>query len=162
MELVRYLEPLSEEELAFLQKKERKDRHYFYRAMRVIMIVCFVIPFIIAWIGALIGKPDAFSYWKYFAGVAYLLCFAGICVYISYHYYLRKIQLDIRNHTKTIERARITEKRFMEMNNTCYFYLDSPTKLSIEVDGKDYERMEEGDEVNIEYTTVSKMYLGYF
>lgn len=162
MQLVRYLEQLNEDELAFLQKKERRDRHHFYRAVRVIMIVCFIIPFGFAWICALTGQPDAFSYVKYFIGVGFLLCFAGFCIYMSYYYYLRKTQLDIRRSTKTIERAHITEKKFMPQNNTYYFYLDSPTKLSIEVSDEHYHQMKEGDEVNIEYTTESKMYLGYF
>lgn len=162
MEIVRYLEPLNEDELAFLEKKERRERYHFYRTIRVIMIVCFIIPFIIAWVSALAGAPNAFSYRKYFAGVAFLLGFAGLCIYLSYYYYLRKTQVDIRTHTKTIERAHITEKKFMPQNNTYYFFLDSPTKLSIEVSDADYHRLNEGDEVNIEYTTVSKMYLGYF
>lgn len=162
MEIVRYLEVLNNDELAFLQRKERKDRHHFFRTVQIIMVVCFVIPFIIAWMSALSGKPNAFSYGRYFLGVGYLLCFAGACIYLSYYYFLRKIRRDIRVHTKTIERAHITEKKFMPQTDTYYFYLDSPTKLSIEVTGDDFHRLSAGDEVNIEYTTHSKMYLGYF
>jgi len=162
MEIVRYLERLNKDELAFLQKRERRDRHHFFRTVRILMVICFVIPFAIAWFTALEGHEDAFSYQKYFSGVIYLLCFAGLCVYISYYYFLRKIRKDIRIPTKTIERAHITEKKFMPQTDTYYFYLDSPTKLTIEVTSDDYNRLAEGDEVNIEYTTHSKLYLGYF
>jgi len=162
MEVVHYIEPLNKEELIFLKKKEERDRHYFYLAVRMIMIICFVIPFILAWISALLGKPNAFNFGRYFFGVGFLLCFAGLCIYISYHYYLRKVQQDIRLHTKTVERTQITQKKFMPQNGVYYFYLDSPNKLSIEVEEKDFNRFEDGDEVNIEYTTFSKQYLGYF
>ncbi len=162
MELVKYLEPLNVEELTFLKKKEERDRHYFYRAVRAILIICFLIPFLIAWAGALSGRPNAFSYLRYFAGVLFLLCFAGLCTYISYYYYLRKVQLDIRYRSKTVERTQITQKKFMAMNGVYYLYINSPVKLSIEVTEVDFHRLEDGDEVNIEYTTYSQQYLGYF
>lgn len=162
MEIVRYLERLNSDELAFLRKREQRDRHHFFRTVRVLMVICFVIPFVVAWFTALEGLDDAFSYKRYFLGVTYLLCFAGICVYVSYHYFLRKIRKDIKALTKTIERVHITEKKFMPQNSSFFFYLDSPTKLSIEVTEEDFSRMKEGDEVNIEYTTHSKLYLGYF
>jgi hypothetical protein len=50
----------------------------------------------------------------------------------------------------------------MPVNNSYFFYLSSAIKLSIEVEEYDYRRLEKGDEVNIEYTTFSQMYLGYF
>lgn len=162
MEIVRFIEPLSNDELFFLKKKEQLDRHYFYLAVRAIMIICFVIPFLIAWISAIYGLPNAFGYRKYFTGVGFLICFAGLCTYISYHYYLRKVQQDIQHNTKVIERTQITQKKFMPQNGAYYFYLNSPIKLSIEVSEQDYHRLEAGDEVNIEYTTYSKQYLGYF
>ncbi len=162
MELVRYIESLNHDELSFLKKKEERDRHYFYRAVRAIMIICFVIPFLIAWVAAIYGVPNAFGYRKYFTGVVFLVCFASLCIYISYYYYLRKVKLDIHHHTKTVERTQITQKKFMPQNGGYYFYINSEVKLSIEVSEQDYHRLEEGDEVNIEYTTYSKQYLGYF
>lgn len=162
MELVKYLEPLTEEEFTFLKKKEQRDRHYFYRAVRAVLIICFIVPFLIAWGGALSGKPNAFSYLRYFAGVLFLLCFAGACTYLSYYFHLRKVQMDVKQNAKTVERTKITEKKFMPMNGIYYFYINSTVKLSIEVSEEDYLRLAEGDEVNIEYTTHSRQYLGYF
>jgi hypothetical protein len=159
---VRHIEPLNSDELRFLKKKEERDRHYFYRAVRGILVICFVLPFIIAWIAALYGLPNAFGYRKYFTGVAFLVVFSGLCTYISYYYFLRKVQQDIRHHTKTIERTQITQKKFMPLNGSYYFYIDSDVKLSIEVTEQDFHRFEDGDEVNIEYTTYSRQYLGYF
>ena len=155
-------EPLDADELQFLRRKEARDRAQFYRAVRLILGVCFAAAFLVAWGKALIGVPDPFSPKAYFGSVLFLGCFAGGCCYISYRAFLRKIQLDIRSLSKLVERAHITRKLYMPQTNTWHFYLDSPTQLSIEVSEKDYQQLSVGDELNIEYTAVSKMYLGYF
>ena len=72
------------------------------------------------------------------------------------------MQWDIRDRTKTIEISHVTRKLHVVAKNAYYFYIDSLIKLSIEVCPEDYYRINEGDEVCIEYTTHSKNYLGYF
>ena len=138
LKLVRQYELLEEDELKFLLKKEQRERRQFYRAVYVIMILCFTIPFFAAWVRAVTAS------------------------YLSWRYFLRRVQRDISHGTKTIERVHITRKLFMPQTSSYFFYLDSPTKLSIEVGDKDYHKMREGDEVNIEYTTYAQIYLGYF
>lgn len=162
LQLYRHNEPMSDEELVFLRRKERKERSSLYRVMRILMIFCFVCPFVVAWLRAFAEQPDPFSPAYYFGGVAFLMCFAGLAVYIAYSHTLKKVQSDIRHRTKTIERTHITRKQFMPHNNEFYFYLDSPHKLSIEVSEADFRSLEKGDEINIEYTTYSQFYLGYF
>lgn len=162
LQLYRHYEPLEPDELAFLKRKEANDRTATYKIVRVLMIFCFVIPYILSWFRATNGVPDPFSYKWYFAGVFYLLCFMAVCLYIAYHRTMRKLHQDIRHKTKTIERTLITRKQYVPHNNTYYFYLNSPTKLSIEVSQGDYYALDKGDEVNIEYTTYSNLYLGYF
>ena len=162
LQLYRHNEPLEPDELAFLMRKDEKDKKSTYRVVRVLMVFCFVIPYIISLFRATNGVPDPFSYTWYFSGVLFLLCFAGLCVYISYYRTMRRVELDIRNKTKTIELTQITKKQYMPHNNTFYFYLTSPNKLSIEVSGDHYHTFKEGDELSIEYTTYSNLYLGYF
>lgn len=162
MELVRYNEPLEADELAFLQKKERKDRGLYVKLIKWVMLFSFVCPFVVAWMRAFGGVEDPFGYDTYFLGVGFLLFFSGTGTYIVYYYNLRKVQSDIRHRTKTIERAHITRKQYMPHNNSYHFYIDSPNRLSIEVNAIDFHRLDKGDELSIEYTTYSKMYLGYF
>lgn len=162
LELVRYREPLDREELSFLKKKAEKERKQLYKIIRVFMVLCFICPFVVAWFRALGGHEHPFSILTYFLGVVFLMGFSGVGIYWSYYNTLRKVVLDIRNGTKTIERTFITRKQYMPSNNTYFFYLSSAVKLSIEVDEHDYRRLEMGDEVNIEYTTHSRVYLGYF
>jgi len=161
-ELVKYRQPLNKEEVAFLRKKEERDRRQIYKIMRAFMLLCFICPFVIAWLRAFDGQENPFSLPAYFIGVAFLTCFSAAGIYWGYYHNLRKLQLDLKHQTKTIERASITRKQYMPVNHAYFFYLSSAVKLSIEVDESDYRRLEKGDEVSIEYTSFSQMYLGYF
>jgi hypothetical protein len=160
--LQRYIEPLEIAEVQFLEKKELRDRSHYYKTYRLLMFLSFIIPFAAAWYRAYDGAPNAFSAPKFFAGAGVLLSISTFSTYITYRINLRKIQLDIRQRTKTIETSHIVRKLYVATKNAYYFYIDSKVKLSIEVSGNDYERMKEGDEISIEYTTHSKQYLGYF
>lgn len=159
-----YTETLTDGEIAFLEKKERKERRQYYKAFNLMMVLSFVIPFAGAWYRATADEnaENAFSYPRFFAGVFVLLSLSVIGTWLSYKRHLRKIQMDIAERTKTVEISHITRKMFMPHNNTYHFYLDSPTRLSVEVSANDYSIHAEGDELNIEYATHSKLYLGYF
>ena len=160
--VVRYLEPLTADERAFLVRKETRDRRQFYRVMRVLLPICFALPFAMAWGKAIAGLPNPFSYASYFIGVGVLLFLTLGGAFLAYRSNLWLLHQDLRSNTKTIERATITRKRFMPQTNTCFFYLDSPVKLSVEVSAQYFDRLDAGDELNIEYATYSKAYFGYF
>lgn len=157
-----HTEPLNLSERQFLMRRARQEGRQLYKAVRVLMALCFAVPFLLAWLWALDGVPDPFSPKRYFLGVGLLGALAGGGVYIAYRRGLQPLRTDLRRSTKTIERVHLTRKVYMLQNNTHHFYLDSPTKLSIEASPEDYARLDEGDEVNIEYTTCSKIYLGYY
>ncbi|MCW3123604.1 MAG: hypothetical protein JWQ38_3096 [Flavipsychrobacter sp.] len=161
-EVQRYMEPLATDELSFLQRKESKERSQYYKTFRMLMIMSFIIPFAGAWYRASDGAPNAFSVPKFYVAAGVLLSISSISTYLTYRINLRKIQWDIRDRTKTIEISHVTRKLYLGVKNTYYFYIDSRIKLSIEVSEADYYRINEGDEVCIEYTTHSKNYLGYF
>ena len=162
LELERYYEPLSNEELVFLVRKEQRERKQYYKVYQLLMFLSFIIPFAGAWYRATDGAPNAFSQVKFFITAGILLSICTFSTYFVYRINLRKVQLDIKYRTKTIEISHITRKLYIATKNACYFYIDSRVKLSIEVSVADYERLNEGDEVAIEYTTHSKQYLGYF
>ena len=115
-----------------------------------------------AWGIAIAGMPNPFSYGKYFTGVGVLLFLLFGGSLMAYRSNLYLIYRDLQSGTKTIERTIVVRKRFMPQTNTCYFFIDSRTKLSIEVSQHDYDRWNIGDELNIEYATHSKAYFGYF
>lgn len=161
-ELVKYREQLNRDELSFLRRKEEKERKQLYKVVRVFMILSFLCPFVVAWLRAFRGQENPFLFTHYFIGVVFLMMFSAAGIYWSYYHNLRKVQMDIKHATKTIERTSITRKQYMPVNHTYFFYLSSAVKLSIEVAEVDYHRLNKGDEVSIEYTTFSKLYLGYF
>lgn len=155
-------EELSSDELAFLLKKDADESRNFYKVISIFMVVCFIIPFVVAWVRAFGGAGNAFSYLQYFLGVAYLLSFLGLCAWLAFRHTLGKIRQDIKKRSKTIERAKIVRKQLVQHSNEYFFYLDSPNKLSIQVLEADYYLFDSGDEINIEYATNSKLYFGYF
>lgn len=159
---MKYNELMSEEELSFLIKKDERETSLFYKVLTVMMTICFILPFIVAWFRAANGEERPFEYGYYFLGVGFLLSFVGMSVYATYRHVLGKLKADIKKKTKTVERAKIIRKQKVRQNSTYYFYLDSPVKLSIEVAEIDYYRLGEGDEINIEYSEKAKFYFGYF
>ena len=126
------------------------------------MVMCFLVSFAGAWYKAAGGVENAFSPIRYFGYTAFLLSVCTLAVYLSYRLYLRKVFWDIKTGTKTIEQSYIARKQYMPQNNSYHFYITSPNRLSIEVGQEDFYRMNEGDEVSIEYTTHAKVFLGYF
>jgi hypothetical protein len=162
MELIRYNEPLNTEELTFLERKEEKERTLYFKVYKILMLVSFIVPFITAWYRATDGAPNAFSAGKFFVSAGILLFISTFSVYMAYRTHLHKVQLDLRDRTKTIEINHIVRKLQMTARNAYYFYIDSKVKISIEVSYEDFANMNEGDEVSIEYTTHSRLYLGYF
>jgi hypothetical protein len=161
-ELIRYDEPLEYGELVFLEEKEARERKVYYKVYRILMFMCFIFPFAGAWYRAYDGAPNAFSALRFFFSAGILLSICTFATYATWRVNLRKVQLDIRYKTKTVEISRITRKLYIAAKNAYYFYTDSRIKLSIEVSEHDYSSLNEGDEVAIEYTTHSKLYLGYF
>jgi hypothetical protein len=160
--VIRYNEPLNERELAFLEEKEAKERKQYFKVFQALMAGSFLIPFMASWYRAYDGAPNAFSYLKFFVSATILLTISAVAVYLSYKAYHKTMTLDIRDKTKTIETNRITKKVTIASKNAYYFYIDSAVKLSIEVTEEYFHSLNDGDEVSIEYTTHSKLYLGYF
>jgi len=157
-----YTEHLTAEEFAFIQATELRNRAMYFKVFRLLMIVSFVLPFITAWYRAYDGAPNAFSYPRFFLSAGILVFISAFSTYMSYRVYHRGLQKDMRFRTKTIETCHITKKVYVEVDQTCYLYLSSPTRLSIQVSADDYLSYSDGDEVSIEYATHSKEYLGYF
>jgi hypothetical protein len=160
--IIRYTEPLESDELLFLVNKAEKDRANYFKVFRILMIISFITPFAGAWYRAFDGADNAFSPLRYFSVAAVLIGLSSASVYISYRIYLRKIQLDIRDKTKTIEKNKIVKKVHIQARGTFHFYIDSAIKLSIEVSESDFQLLNIGDEVSIEFSTHATEYLGYF
>ncbi len=160
--IIRHTEPLEPDELSFLAEKEHKDKKMYYKIFRVLMICSFVFPFAGSWYRAFEGAPNAFSPLRFFVSVTILLGISFTAMWFAYKFNLGRIHADLKKRTKTIEIAYILRKQYMHRNDAYYFYISAPDKLSIQVTHEDYHRLDIGDEVNIEYATHSKLYLGYF
>lgn len=171
----RYEETMSESEFSFLQQKAIKEKGLLYRVIRNLSVIFVFIPCCIGIIMESLKRyqldtamrameerdnPDAIR--DYFIGMVVLLLLVAICSALYYYKTLWKLQKDLKRNLKSIEQTSIWRKQFINTNNSFHFYLDSRTKLSIEVSKEDFKRLEEGDEINIEYSTYSQVYFGYF
>lgn len=169
-----YQEPMNDSELAFLKEKEARDKRVFLRTVRLLSLLVFIpcsLGILMESIKRSNDTPDMAKfreeqdprvYFYYVAGMLILLLLLAMGSYISYLRNLRPLLKDIRQGNKTIESTEISRKQSVSSNNTYHFFLRSTYKLSIEVSQEDYELYQEGDEINIEYSTFSKVYFGYF
>jgi hypothetical protein len=170
-----YEEPMNESELSFLKKKEEKEKRTFIRTVRNLSVLFVIIPCCLgiimesitrrndtAAMAAVREEQDPHVYQYYFFGMLFLLLLVGVGSFVSYNRTLKRLSKDIRVGKKTVEQTIVSRKQFIESNNTYHFYLNSTFRLSIEVSKEDYESYAEGDEINIEYSSKSKNYFGYF
>lgn len=170
-----YTEPMTESELDFIKEKKEIDAPKFYRILRILGLIFITIPLL----GAIMTEitkyynrnaskelRDRIEYENPISGyvVAFFIFIIIIVVIavVAYNRSIKKLLLDLKNKTKIIEQAEIKRKLYVKQNGTYFFYLDSPNKLSIEVSARDYELLQEGDEINIEYSFYSRIYFGYF
>lgn len=166
---------MDETEFSFLREKAEKEKGLLFRVIRNLSVIFVILPCCIGIIMESLKRsqstPDMISIQdredphvirNYFIGMVILLFLVAVC---STYYYFRtlwKLQRDIKRNLKSIEQTTIDRKQYIKLNDSCFFYLNSAIKLSIEVSKEDFERFNEGDEINIEYSTFSKVYFGYF
>jgi len=169
-----YYETMDDSERSFLLTKWEKEKVVFMRVLRTLCFIFIVLPCCLGIIMESVSRsydtPEVLRqkeidephvYLFYFLGMLALLMIVGIASYVSYSRNLKQIRKDIKTGYKTIEQTHITRKLAMN-NNTFHFYLKSAFKLSIEVSKEEYELYEEGDEINIEYSSYSRIYFGHF
>lgn len=162
-------------ELAFLREREVKEKRVFFRMVRNLTALFIIAPCSLgivmeyisrekdnAAMARLREKEDPHAYLYYFLGMLFLLIMVAIGSFISYNRTLKRLAKDIRNGRKTIEQTIVTRKQYIESNNTYHLFVRSTFRLSIEISPEDYERYQEGDEINMEYSTYSGNYFGYF
>lgn len=150
------------DELSFLRTKYEKESKEFMYAMNVVLKGAVIIPcFAGAWY--YIRYHQTQIMWKAYAIAQFItLIFSTIIAYFSYQREIASLKKDLATKTKCIESCIILEKKYMQLNHTFHFYLQSATKYSIEVSENDYHVFNEGDEINIEYSLYNKEYFGYF
>jgi len=157
-----YYELMDAAELAYIEKMARKDRRMYRRIMVILLSSSALISLFGGW--KYLRKEDitvfSWSGYSFTFSILGMICF--IAVTFSRNTYLRKLEKDLKNKTKMVERVLIKKKTFLPHNNTFHFYLNSARKLSIEVQEPDFNELTEGDEINIEYSTSAGIYFGYF
>lgn len=157
-----YFEPLEEDELAFIRKKHDTESRSYVYAMNRLVVLAALVPAVVAFGYYVVTEKQDMLYRVYFTGLAFLLVFFSFVAWMSYRHKLQKFKRDLAHRQKVIEPCTIESARFMPQNQTYHFFIHSRVKLSIEVDENTFQRLQEGDEINIEYAPYSGEYFGYF
>jgi hypothetical protein len=162
-----YLEALNVSELDFLKKKAGKQGRVYKLLQQLMVLGAVFISFAGGWKNIRseewpFDTITVFSWENYLITVCCLVVLFLISIWFSRNSELSKIRRDLRQKLKVVERVMIERKTFLPHNNTFHFYLNSPEKLSIQVEEQDFMMLQEGDEINIEYSQNAKVYFGYF
>ncbi|MBS1588797.1 MAG: hypothetical protein JST52_04205 [Bacteroidetes bacterium] len=161
LELIKYTQPLSKDELNFIKRKAQEERLQLRKIILIFVCLSLGCPLAVSAVRFFVANESFFSLLQYLVGVVFLLLFSGVGLYWGYIHSLRKLEQDLSQQTKTIERVVVTKKQYMPLNHEYYVYLTSVVKLSIEVSEADFRELKEGSELEISYTTMSQLYLGY-
>lgn len=163
----RYFEALTVPELDFLERKAGKQNRVYGLLQKWMLAGSLLISFAGGWKNIRSEHPPyetitVFSWENYLITVLCLVVLFLLSIWFSRNSELSKIRKDLRQKVKVVERVMIERKTFLPHNNTFHFYLNSREKLSIQVEEADFMLLQEGDEINIEYSKNAKVYFGYF
>jgi hypothetical protein len=154
--------PLEEDEILFLERRfERVRKEYMY-GMKLLMWICVLLPVVSALLSLLndtvyIPLPVIYGYGQLITAIAFILIMGA-----NYYRGLYQIKKDLHYRIKLAFPVEILRKRYVAQNNTHHFFISVGLKYSIEVDQNYFDQYQEGDEVMIEFTRYSKIFLGYY
>ena len=153
---------LSLEEKIFLQDSYQKNKRRFIKNTLFITCVAFLIA-----ISALFkfdtDTKQVYLNWFVFACVQIvLITIIAISALIAYYIKIYPIKKDYLCNCKLIEVVTITKKVHMKATNTFHFYVLSAFRLSFEVDQDLFDQYEVADELNLELSYYSHLFLGCY
>lgn len=156
------IEPLNEDEIAFLTKKYKKESKAFMLGMNAFLILAVSIPFLVA--NMEFNEPDEHAQFieRFLNLLAITIIVIGIIGWVIYAQYVGPLKKDLTHLEKVVEHHTIDSSVHLIHRNTYHFYIQSMLKASIEVSEEFFNSHQVGDEINIEYSRYSKEYFGYF
>lgn len=160
------LEPLNADELEFIERQYRSESKIYMRGMNVMLIIAALAPLAVCILLLFLNRAEENTkqtmFELYFLGFAFMLFFVGFIAFVAYRMKVRGYYKDTKGKKKVVELANIQQKKYMKLNNTYHFYLDSKVMYTIEVGPQDFEKWRLGDEISVEYAEHSKEYFGYY
>ena len=156
------IEPLEDDEFDFIQKRYDKESKAYMFGMNMILLASVLVPLGAALFYYLRFHQTDIMIKAFLYALSVTALFSLIVGFFGYQRSLADLKKDLKSHSKLVESCLITEKKYMSLNHTYHFFLDSVFKYSIEVSEEDFNRFQEQDEINIEYTKYSREYFGYY
>ena len=157
-----FIEPFEDSEKEFIEQKYKRISKEYLQMMNYFLIACGIIPIFIAFLYYIFSLKRLTFLYVFIIGFSFMILFFIVIATIYYFYQVFSIYKDNTHQLKVTEHCIIIEKKYMSLNQSFHFYLDSEIKLSIEVSESDFQYYNLGDEINIEYSQYSKEYFGFY
>jgi hypothetical protein len=155
-------EPMAAVEVAYLQAIVDEHRQSYFKMFWLLLFISVCVPYPFAYTQETDDSEFVFSLFRYVCITAVLMFVFMTSFFVGYLVKNKNVHKDIKMKLKDIEVCTITQKVFMEINNTYHLYIDCSIRLNIEVNEADFMKVMPGDQINVEYGSFSKEYLGYF
>lgn len=154
--------PLEEEEIQFLERGIAREVKEYMAGMRIMLIVCVVLPVLAAFLSLFndalfIPIWQVYLYGQLVTGIVFLIAMVG-----NYWRGLYPLRRDLQAGVKWAMTVQILSKRYVAENHSRHFYITGGIKVSIQVNEADYDLYQIGDEITVECTPYSRVYLGYY
>lgn len=155
-------ELLSDDELNFLDRKKHIQQKIFTKITRICLLIQLIFPFLVSMQYPNYADEISSIELFYFFSALLTVCILALAMFGTYMYLLYNLKKDLNHKTKRIEHCLIQSKKRMPLNGSVYFYVNSPTKISIEANLHDFDALDIGDEINLEFAHYSDEYFGYY
>jgi len=167
-----YKVALESSEMEYLVSKKKEDIAGLMKTLKFLIVLIIVVT-VVAAIGMFIiikispetfidrNEPPPNILVTCLKLMLLLLGVVAIATYYSYSHTLRKVIKDIGSGEKTIEPCEVIRKFYAKEINTYHVYITSVIRLSVEVTKSEYAKLNEGDKINLEYSSCSKIFFGY-
>ncbi len=160
-----YKDKMTATELAFVQKKYKENSAmytlFMKRMVYIVMGFCAIMIFIeVAFMQPAIEKgnykPIALNI------VLIMSIILSLIILLSYYLVLYNMARDAKQGSKVVEQANVIEKKYFNHLDQFYLYTNSLNVTKLEVSKKDFDTINLGDEINLEYSSYCKEFFGYF
>jgi hypothetical protein len=154
--------PMDDDEIDFVnQRYQHASKEYMY-GMNIMLVGAVGLAFLVALFNYLHDPNFEETLIIYGYAQSITAVIALIIVIANYLLSLYDLNVDLKRKLKIAEQVTITEKKYMESNNSYHFYISSEVKYSIEVPEDSFNYFQINDEITIEYTKYAALYLGYY
>ncbi len=153
---------MNKQEMVFVENRFNTEIKLYYNAMKYVVALGLFLPFTYCFIKLIFPDKENLeqdlqnTYWIFAITTATIIAIILISYFVTIHKYYK----DKTQGKKIVVQSIIQGKRHVNAN----FYLQTNSGILAEilVSADDFNKIEVGDEINLEFALYSKLYFGFF